>query len=847
MAAQKSYTTMGEWAAHYANAGFLIFPVAPDKSPLAPNGFYDGTTDIATITNWWRKWPNALLGCRIPEHVVVLDIDPRHGGDSTWRELEQTYGPITTGRQHMSGRGDGGGQVWFIRPDGALSIKPLNDWARKTGVGHAAGRNGWSAGIDILHHTQRYTILPPSLHPDSQQPYTWASKTEPVAMPGWLANLILKPTATPVAPRQALRLADDDSIADWYSSTTTWNDILGPAGWECVQGDGDGDGSKWRHPNASAATSCSIKHGCLFVYTPNTDFAVTEDGSTTGYTRFRAWATLEFDGDMSAAGRTAREMRDGGTVHHHQAVDNSDDEWADPIPLGDTDDIPEFPVDVLPDWMRDYAIAVADEMQVPVDMSAVLALVATSIINARHYRVEMLPGGWTEPINLYAVIAMPPSAGKSPVVKKMLGAILAYETEMRQRAEERLEHCQQKRRIIEKQMKKAEEKGDINEAQRYLDDLRQHPLPVIPRIVANDSTPEALAQLIHDQGEHMALVSTEGGPFDIMAGRYSERTNLDVYLQSWSGDPFSVDRIGRPSITLKSPLLTIGLTVQPTVIAALADKAEFAGRGLVARFMYSVPPDWVGYRNMIEIRTVDPVLKDRYDLGLRRMLDRPVEDTPTLIPLEPAAYTIFSEWRQQLEYRLSPNGDLRPMSEWVAKMQSSVARVAALIVSAAGGATVDAATMAGAVRIGEYWLAHAKVVHDMWQVDERVSHAKAILQWAGDRQLESFTVRDVYASLRRRLPTAEDCREPLNLLTERGWIRPMFDGPLVIGRRGKDSPSFNIHPSNGAKTVSHARHARHARRDPKNENPPPPVPVTETAVSAHDAHDAQLPDDNELF
>jgi hypothetical protein len=332
-----------------------------------------------------------------------------------------------------------------------------------------------------------------------------------------------------------------------------------------------------------------------------------------------------------------------------------------------------------------------------------------------------------------------------------------------------------------------------------------------------------------------------------MAGRYSDRTNLDVYLQSWSGDPFSVDRIGRPSITLKAPLLTIGLTVQPSVISALAEKAEFAGRGLVARFMYSVPPDWVGYRNMIEIRTVDPVLKDRYDLGLRRMLDRPVEDTPTLIPLEPAAYTIFSEWRQQLEYRLSPNGDLRPMSEWVAKMQSSVARVAALIVSASGKPSVDATTMEGALRIGEYWLAHAKVVHDMWQVDERVSHAKAILHWAGDRQLDSFTVRDVYASLRRRFPTAEDCREPLNLLTERGWIRPMFDGPLVIGRRGKDSPAFNIHPSNGAKTVSHARHARHARRDQKNENPPPPVPVTETAVSAHDAHDAQLPDDNELF
>ena len=28
-------------------------------------------------------------------------------------------------------------------------------------------------GIDVLHHGHRYSILPPSLHPETGQPYTW--------------------------------------------------------------------------------------------------------------------------------------------------------------------------------------------------------------------------------------------------------------------------------------------------------------------------------------------------------------------------------------------------------------------------------------------------------------------------------------------------------------------------------------------------------------------------------------------------------------------------------------------------------------------------------------------------
>jgi hypothetical protein len=39
----------------------------------------------------------------------------------------------------------------------------------------------------------------------------------------------------------------------------------------------------------------------LFVYSPNTPFKVTESGNVNGYTKFRAFAVLNHDGDMSVA------------------------------------------------------------------------------------------------------------------------------------------------------------------------------------------------------------------------------------------------------------------------------------------------------------------------------------------------------------------------------------------------------------------------------------------------------------------------------------------------------------------------------------------------------------------
>lgn len=792
-------------ALDYARRGLEVFPVSEhDKAPYTTNGMKDASRDARQIERWWHQHPHALIGCRIPEQFVILDIDPRHGGLETWREIESAYAPIPIGRRHHSGGEDGGAHCWFKRPTRKLSVRKLNDWARANGVGRQAGKRSWTAGIDILHHDHRYTILPPSPHPKTGRPYEWDDMGQPAPMPGYLEAMV---TTAPTAPAQPMRVVRDaDSIADWFTSQHSWHDILPPAGWVLVEGDGDTDGSKWRHPNASATSSASVRHGCLFVYTPNTDFEQTEDGDPHGITKFRAWAILEHDNDLSEAAREARERRDGPApplstlIDSTKAVDPAEP-WTEPRPLGDTGDRPAFPVDVLPSWVAAHVRQVADEMQFPPDLPAQLAITALSVVTAGRVRITV-HGSWIEPLNTYLVTAMPPGAGKSPAFRQMLGCLDDWEAELIERSAPQRDIVETRRALLDKERGKRINAGDLAGALAISDELRELPDVTPPRLMADDATPEKLIDMLKEQRGRLALVSTEGGVFALMSGRYSDKANLDVYLQAWSGDMIRVDRIGRASSVIRNPALTIGLTVQPSVIADLADLPELTGRGLLARFMYSIPEDNVGHRDMTRAPAIDSVIAGNYGQSIRRLAER-LHDANLALRIEPAALSVYHSWRQDNEDRRASGGNLRHMTEWTTKLESTVARLAGLL-AVAEDVPVDIAIIERAIAVGRYWEAHARHAHDMWGGDPVVARAGKFLDWVITNQAPTITLRDVYAKALRRI-TPEDAIPIVELLVDNGWVRSLDGRPLVVGKRGVPSPEFATHPE-----MSHYRH-NHAR------------------------------------
>jgi hypothetical protein len=96
-------------------------------------------------------------------------------------------------------------------------------------------------------------------------------------------------------------------------------------------------------------------------------------------------------------------------------------------------------------------------------------------------------------------------------------------------------------------------------------------VPAVPRIVADDVTPEAAASLLAEHAGRLAIMSAEGGIFDIIAGRYSRLPNMDLWLKGHSGDPVKVERKGREPEYVRRPALTLGLMIQ---LGAVHDRRQ---------------------------------------------------------------------------------------------------------------------------------------------------------------------------------------------------------------------------------------------------------------------------------
>jgi len=77
------------------------------------------------VQGWWRRWPHANLGVvtGAVSGLVVLDIDPRNGGDGSLAALEGTHGRLPHTVESFTG---GGGQhLYFRHPGVAVPCHPI--------------------------------------------------------------------------------------------------------------------------------------------------------------------------------------------------------------------------------------------------------------------------------------------------------------------------------------------------------------------------------------------------------------------------------------------------------------------------------------------------------------------------------------------------------------------------------------------------------------------------------------------------------------------------------------------------------------------------------------------------
>lgn len=461
--------------------------------------------------------------------------------------------------------------------------------------------------------------------------------------------------------------------------------------------------------------------------------------------------------------------------------------------LFDEINTPEIPADILPGWLGEYANAVAKSTQTPPAMAVMLALSTMATTAAKQFEVSPYGEGYTEPLNIWTATALPPASRKTAVTSAMTAPLVEWEQDEAERLAPEIKRTAAKRRAMEKRRDKLEKDAANADDQRRRDELLREVVRIeeetpeeirAPRLWTGDTTPERLQGLLADYGERMAVLSDEGGIFEIMAGLYSDgRANLDVFLQGHAGKSVRVDRQGRTA-HLDAPALTFGLAIQPAILADMGTggKKRFRGNGTLARFLYAVPRSNIGTRNVRANHPVPATVAARYRAGLFDLLAIPPQlidsrEAPRRLTLTPAALDSWQAFAQYIENRQGEGGDLEPIQDWSGKLPGAALRIAGNFHLVEHGGNppgqIKQSTVEKALDLCALLIDHAKAAFDMMDADPTTADAKAILKWIETERLTRFRKVDLWSKFKGRFTAkTERLDKALKDLESRAIVTP---------------------------------------------------------------------------
>lgn len=486
------------------------------------------------------------------------------------------------------------------------------------------------------------------------------------------------------------------------------------------------------------------------------------------------------------------------------------DPWPELIPL-DCPKLPSLDLSCLPGWAGEYATALARATETPPELAASMVLAVCATACARRMQIQVKPG-YYEPLNLWLIAALTSGNRKSAVQKEAAAPLMDWAEDQARQIEPEIKRLSSERKTLEARakhlrLKAARSKSEVQaeelarQAARIEADLPE--VPVIPRLWTSDATPEQLGNLLASQEECIAWLSSEGGVFDLLGGRYSNGIpNLDLVLKAHSGDPERVDRGSRPPVYLRYPRLTMGLSPQPDVLRGLASKPGFRGRGLLARFLYLLPVSQLGYRTL-NTEPIPNQVRQGYASAVRAMLDwglRADYNPPChLLQLSPSASEEWQQFAAAVESQMRPGGDLEQATDWAGKAPGAAARLAGVLHAIQFAYdrpwehSISKDTMSAALEIMTVLISHSIAALETMGADPVIEQARLVWRWVERNRLSLFTVREAFTGIRGPFKRVQQIEAAIIVLQERGYLEiqppPQRKGP---GR--PPSPTVLVRP-----------------------------------------------------
>lgn len=212
--------TAGAALEYLARGWSVVALIAGEKRPsVGWQAYQHRRPSRREVTRWFEAQPDANLAIvtGVISSLLVLDIDPRHGGDRSLAELEREHGPLPPTPEVLTG--GGGRHLYFTHPGGTVH-----------------NRVGVRPGID-LRGDGGLVVAPPSLHPSGLR-YRWSAgrcpeDLSPPPLPAWLQGELSRQSAHPGHPLRHWRRLVAEGVGEGERNNTIasltghllWHDV----------------------------------------------------------------------------------------------------------------------------------------------------------------------------------------------------------------------------------------------------------------------------------------------------------------------------------------------------------------------------------------------------------------------------------------------------------------------------------------------------------------------------------------------------------------------------------------------------------------------------------------------
>lgn len=461
-------------------------------------------------------------------------------------------------------------------------------------------------------------------------------------------------------------------------------------------------------------------------------------------------------------------------------------DWPEPDPRFlrlELPDAPHLPLrDVLDPQLADWVVQAAEAKGAPADyvFAALLAVTGATVGNARWVTPWR---GWQEPPIIWTMCIGLPSAGKSPGLDAALQPLRKVERSLRETSEEALKEWAERAELAKlaeatwKETAKAAIKAGEEPPERP-QSCDISPAPHIPRLVVNDGTIERLGDILSRQPRGTLQMRDELAGWLENMQRYSGGgSDRPFWLEAYGGRGFSVERMGRPPLTIDR--LTIGALggIQPDRLKSLLFKAD--DDGLLARFVPIWPepapvrrPQVWADESLIE-RAIERLL------SLQMMTDEEDETRPWYVPFSEDARDMMDEFRKAVREWEDDSTGL--MLSFIGKLPGLAARlslVLAYLDYAAGAGRepeeITAKEFGRAAHLVEsYILPMARRAYAEAAVPKADRAARRLVGILREQGWKSFTTRQIMRLDRPGLGSKGDLDPALAVLEDGDCIRPI--------------------------------------------------------------------------